>query len=397
MLATLIALLAIAAGYLLPNFHSALVGLDPLFPVVMAVAIPGFYMAAHAAALRSLVAAEHGATPRVFELYTLCKRRRLASIYILLYPLLTLICLSYPGLGHMAWVLATGVGIDALRHILGMGFTYLDPYHALDLVADRAEEAAAEEPAEFCHWQDALAATALKAITNESVGLAEQALRSTDHAFARYLDVRNNDDSPDAIDLVNFALSRLMRDLDSIFHRALDEALEPVANACVETVGKLCLRLSNFDVGMVGFPLHFLSQFAETAEEEDFEEVLMQVSCTMEAVAKQLISEAKGGDLKTPVIGLLTEIQLIAENQFRRNKSTSIQLLSQPFIEIKAMLKAGPIVEHPDYDMISKDLDRIIGEFAALAQVMAKMPPPGLEEVLGQDEQAEEEKKEEET
>lgn len=128
---------------------------------------------------------------------------------------------------------------------------------------------------------------------------------------------------------------------------------------------------------MVPFPTHFLTKFGLKALQHHFSEVTVLTTSTLQEIARTILTEIDitYSELQEPFQAIINGLDAIAKATFKKDKSTSIKVLVQPFVDLKALFQTEKMSKHPDTPVILSEIERVIEEFTVLEQVMRSIPP----------------------
>ena len=94
----------------------------------------------------------------------------------------------------------------------------------------------------------------------------------------------------------------------------------------------------------------------------------------------QNIDQDQEIDVIDPCLGLIFALQHLSEEQFRANKLIEIGYLQAPFRNLLELVNSPYYAERKDLARVKSELERVIGQFEALALVMAKVPPNDMQD-----------------
>ena len=281
------------------------------------------------------------------------------------------------------WVIWLGLSIDAIYLYTRFATGYADPFHLIEVFVKRGNGFFAEKNhKEFCTTIDGLGEICLKALYQRSIPLAIEGITALDRLTEDYLKEKNQEGS-EVISSVSYTLGFLLHRLQMIFDQAAEDRLEPLANQVVLSTSKLTLAVARYDAELTSLPLHFLEKFMETAKEYDLKEVSLNSSIILLEVAKSVLEDPdlREREIGTLMFAVIEQLERIAKETFREDKNIPINLLTEPFMELKTLLDTK-IPPFPDSRAIAADLERVLVEFQALESVLKSVPNiPGYSEV----------------
>lgn len=285
------------------------------------------------------------------------------------------------------WVILFGLSFDCLQYSLRRVISYLNPFSVLDKFKEEGiKNIQDEHEIDLCDQFDALSETAIKGIQSTSPFLTNYAINGLQNLSRVFLESsksighRQTDSQTSALgiqDKVTYTLSYLFQRIDFIFQKALDEKLEMVLSYLVTAMGKITLYCAKYDMTLCVHPLLYLGKFAKKSVENKFQDVGVRATCTLLEVAKEMVAEIDMTylEIQETFLCLSGQIENIAKESLRQDKSTKILVLAKPFLDLKELFKTDKMASHQDTPVIVQDLDRIIAEFQIYDSVMRSIPP----------------------
>jgi len=395
MIATIISI--IVAVYLW--FHPALGAMiTPATAVLMACAALCFLFFIPIGMLLAwfpLQKAEQNSTPRVMELFRQDRQVLFISFWLAIFPLFTIVIIADALYLHTfnaswlfaAWVVFFGIAIDAVRHFARHVSNYLNPFIVIKRFTKVAKECIQnEKEMDLCNWIDALAEIALKGVHRYSTAIAHEALGDEQTIARLFLEASKSishheqDRQSQALgitDKVSYTLFYLYQRLDTVFEGALANKLETTCSYIITLMGKISIDAAKYDVTIASPPIRFLGKFAKHAQDAGLEETALTATCIFSEVAKAIINtiDIHYYQIKDPFFSIINGLEVLAKGTFRRDKTTNIALLMQPFKELRELFKSDKAKDHQDTSVIVQNIDRVLGEFEALEVVMKTIPP----------------------
>jgi len=325
--------------------------------------------------LTALQKAEVKATPRVMEMFrNLCRVRGFVFVLFFMFSLVFFLLSRESASGHSfllaVWFIFFAVVIDLFIDTIHNVHCLLNPFDVILKYRKKVEDCELkDEYGEACSWIAALAETSTKALYRGSSTLGIQAVNEMRKTGEDYLerakDIENL--TEERLYLIHF----IIQNLESIYHQAIDEENDPISMAVVTTLGKVIIVSVRCQVPITDVCIHILRDFVDSAEEEAFAVTAIKISCAFEEVAKAIVADPKVESLiiKDSLVLLIEQMDKMAKEVFRRDKTIDIGGLLNPFYELQKIIK--PMDSHPDQPVVLAEIDRVIGEFVALQQVMA--------------------------
>jgi hypothetical protein len=339
--------------------------------------------------------AEQHTTPRILEMFRKDRHIFLASLWLILFPLATYV-LSFLFISDSnrlnlmflaAWLVMLGITWDAVLHFIRRISGYLNPFASVDMFSRQAQECIQDEKElDLCDRIDGIAEIAIKAIYKSSSSLANSALSKLQqiaHNFlssAKSISHHQQDAQTQSVgitDKVSYTMFYLYQRLELIFHKALEHKLEPICSYILTLFGKIAIDAAKYDMSLAGVPVRSIGKLAKKAQEAKMEDVPIKASCTMLEVAKVILDEIDVTylELQEPFLSIINSLEELTKGAFKQDKSINIELLKQPFYDLRELFSSEKMINHQDTPIIRQNIDRVIGEFSALEMVMRTIPP----------------------
>lgn len=309
----------------------------------------------------------------------------ISIVYLILMPLIR--NLEYQDWFLAGWVVFLGIALDILRDSWHRLTNFLNPSYLVKRISDNAISAIKNDKSDLLtNSLDGLAEVGLRAAEKSKLALSTQVLQNFPpivHAFlgsAKSISHTSHDlNTPQGAktDEASFMIFYLLQRLELINDRALRDRLETVCRQMIMTMGKIIVYSAKFDLSMVSFPTHFLTKFGLKALQHHFDEVAVLTTSTLMEIAKTILTDidVTYAELEEPFRAIINGLDAIAKSTFRKHKETSIKVLIQPFIDLKALFQTEKMAHHRDTPTILQEIDRVLDEYTVLEQVMQTMPP----------------------
>ena len=295
------------------------------------------------------------------------------------------------------WVVWLGVSLDAMVLYMWRATGFSDPYHLVDLhVKNGIKNFPADSQKELCASIDALAEVSLKAMYQKSLPLSSEVVDSLEGLGRDYLKYVDGTGGADASGRVNYTLGFLFHRLQMLFDLAAEDRLEPMGNRIILCAAKLTAATAKFDPSQASLPIHFLEGFIETATEYELKEVTVNSSIVLQEIIKSMIEdpELRGKNLSGVLFSLIGQMEKLATETFKEDKSTPIPLLTEPFRDLQTHLEEK-ISDFPESQAVIAHLKRIVTDFQALQGVLQSIPDiPGYSKEKPKEESEEESEEE---
>lgn len=337
---------------------------------------------------------EQKLVPNLIELYRRDHRLGLGRFWLYLFAFLsfaTAVLLFATDFPYKQWLLpfwigAFGISLDVLKGSWQSMLRFLNPYYLVDMFENDAKKAIKNEK-DAVLWSsiDSLSEMALRSVEKSKIALCNQTLQTFPPIIQAFfassksisrVNLDQQTEKETGRDEASYTIFYLLQNLELVNDRALQYRLETVCRQMVRILGKIIIASAKFDLSMVSFPTHFLSKFGLKAQQHHFAEVADLTTSTLLEIARTILSEidVTYAELQEPFRAILNGLDAIAKGSFKKDKNTSIQVLIQPFKEIKALFDTEKMDNHPDTPVILNEIERITDEFTALEQVMRAIP-----------------------
>jgi hypothetical protein len=287
----------------------------------------------------------------------------------------------------LGWIVALGLVLDCLRHYWARIVNLLNPSYATHALVHTTQKAIQNNHGPLI-WSgiDQLMEIGVRSVENNQMTLSTQVLQAfpsimqTLFTSAKSISHISHDQTVEkqmGMDQGSYGVFYAVQRLELMYDRALQKRMEPVCRQMMMTMGKIILYSAQYDLSLVAFPVHFLTKFGLQAIQHHFDEVSVLTTSTLLEIAKTILTtmEISYADLKQPFQAIINGLDALAKATFKKNKNTSIKVLVQPLIDLKQMFQTEKASAHRDTPLIVDEIDRVLGEFAMLEQVMQTIPP----------------------
>lgn len=345
---------------------------------------------------------EQKLVPNLMEIFKKNIGLRLSRLLLFIFPVASIfIAILIPSsLPHkfwlfLLWIILFGFAIDLFRlSWIGVA-NFLNPYYLVKKLEKEAQAAIRNGQDELL-WDsiDGISEICLRSIEKSRIALSSQALQTFPSIYKLFfissksisrINLDTKVEKETGRDEASFTVYFLLQRLELITDRALNHRLETVIREVVTILSKIIIYASNFDLSMVAFPTHFLTKFGLKAQQHHFEEVAVLTTSTLIEIAKTILTEidVTYAELQEPFKAIITGLDALAKGTFKKHKDTSISVLIEPFLQIKALLQSEKMAGHPDTPVILQELNRVLDEWETLDKVMRGIPPiPNLSDEM---------------
>jgi hypothetical protein len=364
-----------------------LMGLSSLFFLI--------FTYVHTSTWRPLQGAEKNFTPRVTELFHQDRFIKITSASLELLPLvaffiafvLIIIDTSQRLNLLLLWVVLFGVTIDLTRMLIRRIQTYLNPFGVIELMTQAAKASVRnEKELELCDWIDGLTEIALKSILRSNTSLGCLAINEL-HVIANNFLTSSKSLSHHAQDAqskqlgiqdkISYTLFYMYQRLEIINAKAVEHHLEPVCNSIIATLSKISIYSAKFDISLTSYPIHYLGKCAISCQQHQMPEVGIKAILSLLEVAKTITHDVDLNyqQIKDCFFSLIAQMHEMTKEVFKQDKEARIDLLMQPFKNLKDLLSTEKLANHPDIPEILSKLNNVLAEFVALEMVLKTLPP----------------------
>jgi hypothetical protein len=347
--------------------------------------------------------AEQNSAPRVLEMFHKDKRIFFISSWLIFFALVTFVLandkilpsISQHPLLFPVWIVLLGISIDALLHFLRRIMSYVNPFSVVKIFENQAmNDIRNNHELDLCDSIDALSEMAIKGVERHSTSICQVALGEEQEIMKQFLLASKSiaHVSQDAqlkqagiVDKVSFTLFYLFQRLDIVFDKALKNKLEPICSYIVTLLGKIAIDAAKYDVSLASAPLRFIGKCGKRAQDQGYEETGITASCVLLEVARAMISEIDLTyyEIKDPFLSIINGLEVMSKDTFKRDKTTNVTLLMQPFKDLRTMFESDRVKNHQDTPVILQNINRVLGEYEALQVVLTTIPPiPPVEDAL---------------
>lgn len=338
---------------------------------------------------------EKNYTPRVSDLFRKDPLLKVIRYSMEILPVIAiflgLLIFFYEGNAKLkilcGWLILLGVMVDLVRFLSTRMQNYLNPYAVITLMAHAANRSIQnEKQTELCDWIEAIAEIALKAVPRFSTSLANEAIEELQTISKNFLNssksLTHSAQGAQRLlagenDRISYILFYLFQRLDLINEKAIHHGLEPVSSCIVVALGKITLNAAKCDISLFSYPIHYVGKCAIRAMQNKLPDVGVKASLTLYQVGQSLLDEIDPTylEIKEGYLSLITQMHAIAQETFKQDKSVRLDLLMQPFRDLKERFKSKKMINHPDTPDIINKIDSVLGEFDALELVLRTIPP----------------------
>lgn len=282
------------------------------------------------------------------------------------------------------WVVFLGISFDVFHHFLRRITAYLNPFETVKILFEEGRRCIKnDDDVALCDWDDALTEIGVKAVQRSSPSLANDSVNYIQKLTENYLESSKSIAHDETDSKVGYTLFYIFQRLEFLFDRALKANLEPTCSHIITALGKIVVYCAKYDMTMTVHPLYVYGKLVKKAQDHGMQDLPVKATITLLEVSKLILSEVDitYANLQETFFSIIRHLEEIAQETFRHDKSVSIKLLTQPFLDLKALFSSEKMAQHQDSSVILLDIGRVLNEFATLELVMKTMPPiPQVEE-----------------
>lgn len=386
MFATIFAVLISIALFLRGVYPDPQIAL--VFSLVFGTAILSLSLYVFCSTLYPLQQGEQNMTPRLVTLFYNDSKFRFLFSALFVIPLLIVLAdlIPLPGTFLITLIL-TGIGLDLLFILSRRTLDYLNPFKVVEFLQDEGFQAVEDDQdAKLCEYIESVSQVANKALEKQNSSLTNQAIDSLENMGEKFLasvksishPTQNSELQSQGIpDTISYVTLFLLQHLESIHARAVSKNSELVAGHVITTLSKLAAYSAKVDLTLVPLSIHYLKKLTLVSMDKGQLDVGVKASIGLMELTKDIsqVKDIAYQELKVPMITLITTLEEIAKETFKKDKKIKIQILMDPFIRVAQILEQEPLKSHVDTPFLMQQINRILGEFQALEAVLKTMPP----------------------
>jgi hypothetical protein len=341
--------------------------------LLAAVAIIGFLLYIHQTALGSFVRLQKTTSSKIMDFL---RQNRLKSLLEVLTVFAALACFLGEYVSEWISDAAIIVGILSLWGLARICWMESNPYHLLKGYQDKAFDAVSQtnEPA-ICDWIEAIQEVALKALHKSETPLVSAALDSQLQIGKNFLS------APNTLDLskIGYVMFFLYERLKVLFEKGLSEKQEPVCMQIITTYGKLALHSMGTHPHFAGYALTFIGDLAEKGVKLGMREIGVKTGLMLIELTKSVANDISLDeyDLREPLLGIVKNLEEISSELYRQDKTMPIDVIKEPFLQLKTVLVSSKSSDHPTIVMVICDIDRVLAQFQELELILKTIPSIG--------------------
>ena len=329
-------------------------------------------------------------SPRVGQL--LQKNRRLwwMLVWMAVLPLASLAAALFvqtePVWGHLllgVWLFFTGVSIDFVRAFFRQVLVYFSPMEFVDLVLERAKQAIwSGDDKDLVRGIDSLGEMSLRAVERKSPSFSSYCLEGMSLGIQRFFEVHRRAlqaAAPEAEihQRANYVFYYSVERFEMIFSAALAARLDTVCNYVEHVLGKIAAMAAQGDVAKAAPSVRYIGTFALQAMHKDVPEIAVKANLLLVELSKLMLREVDLAkvSLEEALIPLVDQLEAIAKAMFKKDKESDLKVLTRSLRELKEVLAAEALQGRSDVAVVTKSIDRVLGDFQNLELILHTIPP----------------------
>lgn len=351
--------------------------------------------------LTPLQSLEQNLIPNLMSLMRRDRPLRLGRLFLFLFPLISFICAAFVALisnidyqdrFFLAWLVLFGVSLDVFRDSWNRYINFLNPSFLVNQFSNEAIRAVKNDQSNALLTNiDSLAEIGVHSVEKSKLALNTQTLQTFPSIIKSLLESSKSishiardikeQQGTERRDIESYTVFYLLQRLELINDKALRDRQETVCRQMIMVLGNIIVQCAKYDLSLVPFPTHFLTKFGLKAQQHHFDEVTVLTTSTLLEIAKTILTEIDitYAELQDSFRAIINGLDAIAKATFRKQKNTSIKVLTQPFVDLKGFFQTEKMANHRDTPAILQEIDRVLDEYSVLEQVMQTLPPlPGF-------------------
>lgn len=297
----------------------------------------------------------------------------------------------HPGWVVAAWLVLTGVVLDLASHLYWRVLRFLNPFTALQIIQEQAtRDIRAGRDIEFCQRVESLAETGLRASRIDGLSLCRASIEAVRVAVQQDLawhqrSLRVAEPDSEASQRAGYMLNYACQRLALIYVSAHEGGLHSLCQDVMSALGKIAVAASDVQWNLVAGPILMMGHLTKQAVQEQDQAAGIKFLIMLVQVSKRILSEQdqSKAPLQKAFIPIIRQMDDVAKECFRQDKTVAISTLTNPFQELKRIFEHERLSTHPDQATIVSQLDRTLADFANLELVLKTLPPLPVTEERG--------------
>lgn len=272
-------------------------------------------------------------------------------------------------------ILLSGISIDLFLLFVRRLTAYFNVGKMLDKLRQRVLQAWQRK--DLKEWQFLVTGLSQKILQSLEKGAQPLTQQRLDTLFKMEADVLDRVKSP-ADESTSFSMGLYIENISLIIGKIFELKNAFAMDYTLALLSKMVLKTARVDFNLALVPLHYVKTWTLEAIGRFEGDTGIKLTLALVEVFKEIaaLKDFKERDAKSLFVPLITTLEEIAKEMFKKNKSIKIALLKAPFLEMGIAVESPPFDIHPDTPLLKQQLRRILDEFTALETVMLTVPPP---------------------
>lgn len=285
------------------------------------------------------------------------------------------------------WLVLTGVALDMASYLYRRLMLFLSPLSGLQIIQDEAvNDIQAGRDVELCGRIDSLAETGLRASRSDGLSLCHasiEAIRNTvqnDFSWNRRRPQTAASDF-DPIQRAGYILNYACERLALIYSSAHENGLSSICQDVISALGKISVAVAEHQGALVAGPVAFMGNLTKQTVKAQNQAAGVKLLVTLVQVTKRILGDQAQptAPLERTIGPIIKQMDEVAKQCFRQDKSIPLPTLTAPFQELKRIFESERFTGNPDRTAILALIERPLTDFANVDLVMRTIPPlPGV-------------------
>lgn len=349
--------------------------------------------------LPSLHLAEVKTTPRLLSLMHFERALRINSIFLGGWSFLSMIAILLPFMTrsfpewvyhavNTGWLVITGFLFEWLSRQYRRAATLLDPFEALNRIEKEALKAKGTlSDVSIEKWSEVLEEITTRSLDRDATALASTSTQTLCNITEGYVQKNGSRLSASAPEesqqACRYILHNILEKYADLYARASYGGHHSICQQILAGCGKLSILAAEKNPLLASEPIQRISELGLANMRVDEQDLGLKTTRLLVQIGKRIASQKnlEGVSIEPSFLTLISGLEKIAKESFRKNKETPIPLLSEPFKEIQTLFKEGSAATDSGAKAILEKNDQVLSDFANLELVLRTLPPiPSVEE-----------------
>lgn len=279
------------------------------------------------------------------------------------------------------WFLLSGILFEWLNRQYSRTASLLDPFKALARIKKEAlKTKGAPSDASIERWSEVLEEITARSLDKNSTALAGASFETLSAITEGYIQNNASRLSPSAPEesqhAARYILHNVLEKYADLYRRASQEGHHGLCEQILVGCGKLAIVAAEKNPILASDPIEKIGQLSLENMERDPRDLGLKNTRLLMQIAKRIASHkhTDGASVEKPFLTLLSHLENIAKESFRKNKETPIPLLSDPFKEIKTLFTEGACATYPGSEAILQKNEQVLSDFINLELILRTLP-----------------------